>query len=376
VSLHPMRIVFYDRTPVDYTVETPFERPLGGSESAQCYLAIELARPGHSVALVTNTSAPGTYHGVACSNHHDPGTPALLNAADVVVASNETLGRKLRDNFRVTTPLVLWIGHAHDQPAIAGLESAREKKVWAGFAFVSRWQLEQFVDAFWVPSEKSRVMRNGISPAFANLPPPEPWFRRPEPPVLVYTSQPYRGLEVLLDAFPRIRAAIPGVRLKVFSGFAVVNQSRDDDPYTDLYQRCRTTEGVEYTGPISQIALSEELSHAAALAYPSIFMETSCIAALEAMAAGLLVLTTRTAALPETTAGFARLTEYRSDHARLAHEFADMTVEALENEHRNPEAAMERRAAQIAYVRAQHTWPVLALEWQRWLSEIAKQRHA
>ena len=369
-----MRIVFYDRTPVDYTAETPFERPLGGSESAQCYLSIELAKLGHSVALVSNTSAPGVYRGVACSNHHDPNTPALLNAADVVVASNETLGRKLRDNLRITTPMVLWIGHAHDQPAIAGLESAREKKVWSGFAFVSRWQLEQFADAFWVPLEKSRVMRNGISPVFADLPPQEPWFRRGEPPVLVYTSQPYRGLKVLLDAFPRIRAAIADVRLKVFSGFAVVNQSRDNDPYTDLYQKCRTTDGSEYPGPISQIALAQELSRAAALAYPSIFAETSCIAALEAMAAGLLVLATRTAALPETTAGFARLTEYRSDHARLAREFADMTIEALDDLRRNPDAAMERRGAQIAYVRAQHAWPVLALEWQNWLSEIAKQR--
>ena len=371
-----MRIVFYDRTPVDYTAETPFERPLGGSESAQCYLAIELAKLGHSVALVTNTSAPGTYRGVACSNHHEAGTPALLNAADVVVASNESLGRKLRDNLRVTTPLVLWIGHAHDQPAIAGLESSREKKMWSGFAFVSRWQLEQFADIFWVPPEKSRVMRNAISPVFANVSASEPWFRRNEPPVLVYTSQPYRGLEVLLDAFPQIRASIPGIRLKVFSGFAAVNQSREDDPYVQLYQRCRTTDGVEYIGPLSQTALARELLAAAALSYPSIFMETSCIAALEAMAAGLLVLATRTAALPETTAGFAQLTEYRSDHSLLARAFADMTVESLQDMRRHPDAALERRAAQIAHVRAHHTWPVLALEWHDWLSEIAKQRYA
>jgi glycosyltransferase involved in cell wall biosynthesis len=369
-----MRIAFYDRTPVDYTAETPFERPLGGSESAQCYLAIELAKLGHSVALMTNTSAPGIYRGVQCSNHNDAGTPALLNGADVVVASNEALGRKLRDNLRVTAPLVLWIGHAHDQPAIAGLESAREKKVWSGFAFVSRWQLEQFTDAFWVPAEKSRVMRNGISPVFGNLSPPEPWFRRDQPPVLVYTSQPYRGLEILLDAFPQIREGIPGVRLKVFSGFAVVNQSREDDPYTQLYERCRTTKGVEYVGPLSQTALARELSLAAALAYPSIFMETSCIAALEAMAAGLLVLTTQTAALPETTAGFARLTEYRSDHTRLAREFADMTIQGLHELHRNTDAALERRDAQIAYVRARHTWPVLALEWQSWLTDVAARR--
>src|SRR5258706_1495788 len=124
-----MRIVCYDRTPVDYTPQTPFERALGGSESAQCYLAIELARIGHSVALVTNSSAPGRYRGVDCSNHHDANTPALLNAADIVVASNEALGRALRDTYRVTTPLVLWIGHAHDQPAVKKPECAPGDKI-------------------------------------------------------------------------------------------------------------------------------------------------------------------------------------------------------------------------------------------------------
>ena len=134
-----MRIVFYDRTPVDYTPETPFLKPLGGSESAQCYLSIELAHRGHAVALVTNTSTPGEYRGVACSNHHHGGTLALLGEADVIVAPNESLGRSLRDRG-ITRPMVLWIGHAHDQPAIKGLESARERKAWNGFAFVSNWQ--------------------------------------------------------------------------------------------------------------------------------------------------------------------------------------------------------------------------------------------
>src|SRR5258706_13511820 len=109
-----MRIVCYDRTPVDYTPQTPFERALGGSESAQCYLSIELARLGHSVALVTNTSAPGRYRGVDCSNHHDVDTPTLLNAADNVVASNEALGRTLRDSYSVCKPLCLGVGNFHD----------------------------------------------------------------------------------------------------------------------------------------------------------------------------------------------------------------------------------------------------------------------
>jgi len=180
--------------------------------------------------------------------------------------------------------------------------------------------------------------------------------------------------EVLLDAFPFIRTAFPKIRLKVFSGFAVVNQTAvQDDPYTHLYERCIATDDVDYIGPLPQPALAGELSRAAALAYPSTFMETSCISALEAMAAGLLVLTTRTAALPETTAGFAQMVEYRHDHTRLAQDFADMTMQALEDLRSDPGTAMARRAEQIAYVREHHTWPKLALEWEAWLSQIVKE---
>jgi glycosyltransferase involved in cell wall biosynthesis len=365
-----MRIAFYDRTPVDYTPETPFVRPLGGSESAQCYLSIELAKRGHSVALVTNTSVPGTYHGVQCSNHRDKGTLALLNGADAIVAANESLGRSLRD-AGVNRPMVLWIGHAHDQPAIKGLESSRERKTWSGFAFVSRWQLEKFVEDFWVPAEKSRVMRNAVSPGFAELSLPAPWYRRGDPPVLVYTSQPYRGLEVLLDAFPAIRAAIPDIQLRVFSGFAATYDTPlAEDPNSALYQRSAETEGVDYVGAIAQPRLAREIATAAALAYPSVFHETSCIAVLEAMAAGLTICTTSFGALPETTAGFAHLIEASRDRAKLTRDFAQSVIAALAECREKPDAALTRRDAQVAFVRDNYSWPKRAIEWEAWLTDL------
>ena len=54
-----MRIAFVHRTINDYTVETPYKRGIGGTESALCYLSVELAKRGHSVSLLTNTSTPG-----------------------------------------------------------------------------------------------------------------------------------------------------------------------------------------------------------------------------------------------------------------------------------------------------------------------------
>ena len=367
-----MRIIFIHRTVVDYTVETPYQRAIGGTEAALAYVAVELARLGHSVVHLANSSAPGRYLGVECLNHKTALTTELLNGADAVVVSNEACGRTLRD-MGVAKPLVLWTQHADDQPAIEALEFSRERKAWTGFAFVSQWQLDQYCDVFWLPREKTRVMRNAIAPAFVDRKPAEPWFGRGEPPVLVYTSAPYRGLDALLLAFPAIRAAIPGTGLRVFSGLSTTRGGPEDNQYTDLHRQCLATEGVDYVGPVSQPALADALSQAAALAYPSTYPETSCIAAMEAMAMGAAVLTTRLGALPETLAGFGRMVEPSDNPAVLAGNFATMAIEALNEMTRNPDAAAARRQAQRAFVHNNYTWPPRALEWQNWLFELILQ---
>jgi len=368
-----MRIVFIHRTVVDYTVETPYQRAIGGSEAGLAYLAVELARLGHSVVQLANTSSPGRYLGVECLNYKAALNKDLLDGADAVVVSNEAFGRKLRDQG-VTKPLVLWTGHAEDQLAMEPLEFSRERKAWSGFAFVSQWQLEQYSRAYWIDRGKSRVMRNAIAPAFAQATPKVPWFFRQEPPILVYTSAPYRGLDVLLEAFPAIRSAVPGTTLRVFSGLSVTRGGPDDNQYADLHQRCLATEGVEYIGPVSQPALAGYLLDAAALAYPSTYPETSCIAAMEAMATGAAVLTTRLGALPETLAGYGSMIEANDNPAALAKDFAAMAVKSLKQLRANTEEAAARREAQIAHVQRNYTWPARAIEWQNWLFELILQQ--
>jgi glycosyltransferase involved in cell wall biosynthesis len=365
-----MRIVFVHRTINDYTVETPYLRGIGGTESALCYVSVELANRGHSVSLLTNASNPGRYRNVECLNYKTSLTPDLINAADVVVVSNEACGRQLKDEFRAKKPLVMWNQHADDQPSIEALEFTRERKAWTSIAFVSEWQREQFCNVYWIDRQKTRVMRNAISPAFAAATPAQPWFKAGEAPVLVYTSAPYRGLNVLLDAVPVIRSAISDMRLRVFSGSRTQHAETE---YAELFRRCASTEGVDYVGTVPQGELAAELSRAAALAYPSTFPETSCIAAMEAMSAGASVLTTRSGAMPETTAGFGLMIEPHDDEPRLAKEFAQMAIDALAEARREPDCADARRTQQIEFARKNYSWSARALEWEAYLSDIVRQ---
>ena len=368
-----MRIVFIHRTVLDYTVETPYGHALGGTEAGLCYLCVELAKLGHSVVLAANPSQPDRYLGVDCLNCKTALTKDLLDGADVVVVANEALGRHLRE-LGVAKPLVLWVGHDVDQPAMKALETSRERKAWTGFAFVSQWQLERFSHTFWVPRARARVMRNAIAPAFALRHVAASWFELGDPPILAYTSAPYRGLDVLLSAFPSIRTAIPGSRLRVFSGLATTRGGPEDKRYDTLHRLCETTEGVEYFGPLSQPALADALAETAALTYPSTFPETSCIAAMEAMAGGAMVLTTHLGALPETLAGFGRTTAPREDSSEFAREFAAMVVAELVDIRRNPGDAAVRRMEQIAFARCNYEWSARALEWQDWLIDMIDQQ--
>jgi glycosyltransferase involved in cell wall biosynthesis len=364
-----LRIVFIHRTIVDYTVETPYRRAIGGTEAGISYLCVELARLGHAIMLLASPSQPGRYLGVECLDYKTALTKDLVNGADAVVVVNEAFGRKLRE-VGLAKPMVLWTGHTDDQPSMEALEYSRERKAWTGFAFVSQWQLEEYCRTFWLPREKCRVMRNAISPVFAARDPAQPWFRNGEPPVLVYTSAPYRGLDVLLSAFPAIRAAIPGTRLCVFSGLSTTRGGPEDNQYTELHRQCLATGGVDYFGPVPQPELADALTGAAALAYPSTYPETSCIAALEAMALGATVLTTGLGALPETLAGYGRMTPPRDDPHVLAKEFAAMAIAALTDMEHNPDEAQLRRDAQIDFVRKNYSWALRALEWQSWLFEL------
>lgn len=365
-----MRIVFVHRTIVDYTVETPYQRAIGGTEAGVSYLSAELAKLGHSVVLLASPSQPGRYRGVECLNHKSMLSRDYLNAADAIVVVNEACGRQLRE-MGVAKPLVLWTGHADDQAPVEPLEYSRERKAWTGFAFVSQWQLDEYCRTFWLPRERARVKRNAVAPVFLERDPAEPWFMRGSAPVLAYTSAPYRGLDVLLSAFPAIRTAVPGSTLRVFSGLSTTRGGPEDNQYKDLYERCLAMEGVEYAGPVSQPALAEALSEAAALAYPSTYPETSCIAAMEAMAMGATVLTTGLGALPETLGGFGSMVPPSEDPVALARDFSSMAIRVLNDMGANRDRAAFRRETQIAYVRQHYTWPPRALEWQNWLFELA-----
>jgi glycosyltransferase involved in cell wall biosynthesis len=365
-----MKFVFLDNIDIDYTVDTPYRLPLGGSQSALCYLAEALAAAGHDVFVVNHTTTPGLVRGVNMYSFADDFVAAFAPAPDVAIVLNRSgWGGQIKPVLDRRTRLVLWMQHADDQPGAQELLDPAERAHYDGFAFVSEWQRRRFVDAFGIDGTLTGVLRNAIGPRCAGLfGPSEPIAAaKTWPAALAYTSTPFRGLDVLLNVFPSIRARRQGVRLKVFSSMRVYHDPSGADPFQALYAKARATEGVEYVGSVPQPELARELRQAAILAYPSTFAETSCIAVMEAMAAGCRVVTTDLGALDETTDGLGILVPTGPD---MPVAFADACVAAIDRA-AGPESEAELRA-QVDHINRTAVWSVRAGEWVAWLDGLAK----
>jgi glycosyltransferase involved in cell wall biosynthesis len=367
-----MDIVFVDATSWAYDPDSPFERPLGGSQSAVCHLAPELAKLGHRVTLASRGAEAKLVRGVRCQPF--PGIEDhLLGSADCVVQVSVVLPARLAEfkaRCRPDARQILWTGHAPDQPAVAPLA---QPEIWAlvdGFALVSEWQAACFHRAFGFDPARIAILRNAVGPAFADLFDGGPILpTKAGPPTLCYTSTPFRGLDRLLVAFARIRAEVPDARLEVYSSMAGYNSLQD--PYQPLYDLARASPGVTYHGSVPQPALAQALRGATMLAYPNTFAETSCIAVMEAMAAGCAVVTSDLGALPETGAGFIDLTPPITDPQAHAEVFADRVIQLLAARQADPAGTEAHLQAQVAYTVAENSWARRAEQWSTWLSGLA-----
>lgn len=370
-----MKIAFVDDLRWDYTPLTPYERPFGGTQSALCYLAEALAAGGHEVALVNNVANPGIYGGVDCVGAGRGLTGEFLNRFDAVI-SIATIGRQLR-RLGVQCPLVFWTGHDVDQLAVKSLQDAAERSCWTAFATVSEWQARRYAAAFGIESSRLSVKRNGISPAVEQRVRTRPWFfEESRPPTLVYTSTPFRGLDVLLTAFPTICAAVPGCTLKVYSAMSMYQVPVEQDPYRVLYRLCAAIDGAEYVGPLGQRPMADALAEADILAYPSTFAETACIAAMEAMASGCLFVSTATGALPETAGRFGKLLPIPKQardvpfNIWLANNYATMMIDEIRRAAADPGGTATMLKQQMTHFRHHHQWRAHAREWESWLAAL------
>jgi glycosyltransferase involved in cell wall biosynthesis len=264
---------------------------------------------------------------------------------------------------------------------VAGLADPRARAAWDGFVLVSDWHRASMVGELGLAPEATHVVRNAIGPRFEGLfgSAQELLEAKRGPARVVYTSTPFRGLDVLLHAFGEVRRRHPAAVLDVYSSMAVYQVAAADDPCAGLYADCAGTSGARYHGSLPQPELVGALTGASFLGYPNTFPETSCIAVMEALAAGLGVVTTGLGALPETCLGHAELVPpprltpepEPADMLDFSHAFAERLGQELGRRESDAEGWARARLAQVRAVNASCTWSRRAEEWEHLVAERA-----
>ena len=217
-------------------------------------------------------------------------------------------------------PLVVWVHLDVDQIPTQWFYDKEKVRRVARFVFVSDWQKSRFIERFELRPEMCVVLRNATEVGDAN----RRW--KPGKPLrIAYTTVPYRGLSVLLDAWDHLRPV--DSELHIWSSIKLYGPRFNDEAYRDLYDRALSLPGIEYHGIVPNPELRAALRSIDFLAYPSIVPETSFISAIEAMAAGCRVICPSLGALPETTGQFARLYPFPSDPADHAKLFAEILAD-------------------------------------------------
>lgn len=367
-----MRIAFLDPIGWDYDPLTPLVRPLGGTQSAVAYLAAALGRRGHEVAILNGATAPRRVAGVTIAPMNGAPLDRLFGLDAVILVSGLPLEalQSLWPLAQTRTPLLLWLHSNATTDAARYLTDGRVLASYDRIIGVSRWQIGALNREMGVPAERMQAIGNAVAPPFEALlsaPPDQP--RSPHP-TLAYSVTPFRGLDLLLQAWPLILQAVPTAELKIYSSLAMYQVAEAEDPYREIYAACRATRGVDYVGALSQTDLAAALSQAWLFAYPSSYQETFCIGLIEAMAAGCHAVTTDLAALPETAMGHATLVPFEADRASLARRFAEAALDRLTRMAQAPEQAAQARIAQRASLAQTMVWRARAMEWEAMIAAL------
>ena len=263
-------------------------------------------------------------------------------------------------------PTILWCHDTWDDPESQHLKEEERRARFEKFVFVSNYQLSTYNLALQVPYAQSFVMQNAIEPI-------ELKDKNQDQIKLIYHTTPHRGLNVAVAAIMELAKNYGDkIHFDVFSSFEAYGWKDRDKEFEDLFNNIREHPQMTYHGYQPNEKVREALQEAHIFAYPSIWPETSCIAAIEAMSAGCQVVCPNFAALPETTANFATMYQWSEDIQFHANVFANMLNAAIQNHY--DENTQRKLLYQKNYTDNFYNWDLRANQWTGFLQGLSNQK--
>jgi glycosyltransferase involved in cell wall biosynthesis len=264
--------------------------PLGGAETVFTLLAEAFARRGHDVRAATNTKRALRHRGVEWIPLWGGNLPG---EADLYIANR---GHRVIPLLPNAKRAVFWI----QNPARYLLKWRYMVRLWRRrlpIVFLGAYHCRTYPS--WAPGGERIVIPHGVDDLFLHAE-----ERPPPPPRAVFTSNPLRGLDWLLDLWARrIRPSVPNAELHLFTGASTYRDSRvaPAEKIASVLDRARGMKaaGVVLREPVSHSGLVEELAASRVMLYRGDPGETFCLALAEAQAMGVPAIVEPIGSVPE-----------------------------------------------------------------------------
>lgn len=311
-----MKIAFFSSYLLPIHAKTLDEKPLGGTETGVIRLAAALDQLGHDVTVFTTHEAP------------PPSKPRYLPLKDLKTSGEFDVFIGMRDWIPLVQEIkakrkMLWVTDSYDVFHTFGIGDKRVAKRIDTLLTVSRWQAQTLAAYSDFPLQKAFVIGNGIE---IDL------FKGSEvrhPKRLIYSSTPHRGLIHIPLLFTELKKRHNDLEIHIFSGYQVYGAPSSMGAYEQLKIQLEAMPDVHFRGNITQKELAREFMKSSILFYPCNYEETFCITALEAQAAGCVVVTSKHSALPETVGDAGLLIPGKPGSPEYNSAFIDATDELL-----------------------------------------------
>jgi glycosyltransferase involved in cell wall biosynthesis len=320
-----MRIVFFNAKKVPINGNSLNEKTLGASEMALIEIARGLAKLDWDVSVYTNCDREGNYEGVEYKDYRRiMEIEGLQN--DVFVSMRDVM--PFVSTRPPATKTILW---THDVARAYKNLDIFHDAIDEIFA-TSNYQMNDIANAYKIPKEKFWVCDLGIDKKFFDE---HSKNVSRDPDKVIYCTTPYRGLDVLLDAWPEIRKRSPNAWLRVISGMSLYSMPSRVE-FNELIDKARAMEkqGVKYSEPLPRADFVRELAEASVFAYPNHFPETYCTVASEATYLDVGIVSSAYGAIPEVVGDNAVLIEGDSKQPAYREKFIDAVVAMLKNGHK------------------------------------------
>jgi predicted O-linked N-acetylglucosamine transferase (SPINDLY family) len=361
-----MRIAVFDSS-WEYTLDTPYNKPLGGTQSAICFFLEEMALRGHDMYLFNKRDNTEKIRNVIHTNVSNwfnfiKGNNIIFDLIIISCIPTELFTIKILLNDS-RTMFGLWTGHDIDQEASKLFNDQKMIDMIDIFFFVSNWQRMRYVEKYSVPYNKTYILRNGIGKPF------EKYLNMSTNKIqnsMTYCSIPWRGLELLIPIFKKVKEHINDASLNIFSGMNIYNQQEKPG----LFDEFKKMDSVKCNYGVSQVQLAEELYKIDYLSYPNTFQETSCITALQAMACGCLIVTSNLGALKESMNNlneYVDINIHNFDMQKYIVEFSVKQIKLMKKNNQEKEVLREKNRQ---YIKNNYLYSIICQKFENDITNI------